>query len=62
MQAVADQILNAKSFKEHGYSSVIFEEDLTPESLLNAVNELYENQTLLALIIWQRAKKAMPYL
>ena len=39
-----DQILNAKSFKEHGYSSVIFEEDLTPESLLNAVNELYENR------------------
>ena len=39
-----DQILNAKSFKEHGYSSVIFEEDLTPEVLLNAVNELYENR------------------
>lgn len=36
-----DQILNANSFKEHGYSSVLTEEDMTSETLLNAVNALY---------------------
>lgn len=40
-----DQILNANSFKEHGYSSVLSEENVTPESLLNAVNELYANRS-----------------
>ncbi|MDO5383040.1 MAG: undecaprenyldiphospho-muramoylpentapeptide beta-N-acetylglucosaminyltransferase [Eubacteriales bacterium] len=39
-----DQILNANSFKEHGYSSVLYEEDITPESLLEAVNDLYDNR------------------
>lgn len=39
-----DQILNANSFKEHGYSSVLYEEDVTPESLLKAVNDLYDNR------------------
>lgn len=36
-----DQILNANSFKNHGYSSVLAEEDMTPETLLSAINELY---------------------
>ncbi len=40
-----DQILNAKSFKEHGYSSVLEEEDITPDSLFDAVMELYNNRT-----------------
>jgi UDP-N-acetylglucosamine--N-acetylmuramyl-(pentapeptide) pyrophosphoryl-undecaprenol N-acetylglucosamine transferase len=39
-----DQILNAKSFKEHGYSMVMEEEEITPEKLLGAVHELYENK------------------
>lgn len=39
-----DQILNANSFREHGYSSVLTEENLTPETLLKAVNDLYENR------------------
>jgi UDP-N-acetylglucosamine--N-acetylmuramyl-(pentapeptide) pyrophosphoryl-undecaprenol N-acetylglucosamine transferase len=39
-----DQILNANSFKEHGYSSVLTEEDMTPESLLKAIHDLYENR------------------
>jgi UDP-N-acetylglucosamine--N-acetylmuramyl-(pentapeptide) pyrophosphoryl-undecaprenol N-acetylglucosamine transferase len=39
-----DQILNAKSFKEHGYSMVMEEEEITPEKLLDAVHELYENK------------------
>lgn len=29
-----DQILNANSFKEHGYSSVMTEEEITPENFL----------------------------
>lgn len=39
-----DQILNAKSFQEHGYSCVLEEELLTPETLLTAVNDLYQNR------------------
>ncbi len=39
-----DQILNANSFKKQGYSSVLPEEDITPESLLAAINDLYANK------------------
>jgi len=39
-----DQILNATSFKQQGFSSVLPEEDITPERMLNAVNELYNNR------------------
>ncbi|WP_010234935.1 undecaprenyldiphospho-muramoylpentapeptide beta-N-acetylglucosaminyltransferase [Clostridium arbusti] len=35
-----DQILNAASFKKHGYSMVIDEEDLNSELLINKLNEL----------------------
>ncbi|MCA6596587.1 MAG: undecaprenyldiphospho-muramoylpentapeptide beta-N-acetylglucosaminyltransferase [Pseudanabaena sp. M046S1SP1A06QC] len=35
-----DQILNAKSFQSRGYSAVLFEEDLTSESLLNEIADL----------------------
>lgn len=36
-----DQILNAKSFAKQGYSKVLFEEDLSPELLLQAVRDTY---------------------
>lgn len=39
-----DQILNAISFKQQGYSSVLQEEDITPDSMMDAVNELYCNR------------------
>ena len=39
-----DQILNARSFERQGFSMVIEEEDLTPESLLEAVQKLYEDR------------------
>lgn len=39
-----DQILNAKSFEKSGYSRVIEEEDLTPEALISAVQEVMENK------------------
>lgn len=39
-----DQILNAKSFREQGYSMVLFEEDLTDDTLYGAVRELYDNR------------------
>lgn len=38
-----DQILNARSFERQGYSKVLEEEELTPEILLGAVNDLYQN-------------------
>lgn len=56
-----DQILNAKSFQAHGYSSVLFEEDLTPESLLKAVNELYTNrQTYINAMSESKESHAIP--
>jgi len=45
-----DQILNAKSFKEHGYSLVLDEDDLIKDDkiqgkpLLDNINELYKNR------------------
>jgi UDP-N-acetylglucosamine--N-acetylmuramyl-(pentapeptide) pyrophosphoryl-undecaprenol N-acetylglucosamine transferase len=39
-----DQILNAKSFQARGYSAVLFEEDLTSESLLAAIAELHNRR------------------
>lgn len=39
-----DQILNAESFEKSGYSKVIQEEDVTKETLLNAVKYVAENK------------------
>ena len=39
-----DQILNAHSFEHQGYSKVLEEEEITKESLLDAVHDLYENR------------------
>jgi UDP-N-acetylglucosamine--N-acetylmuramyl-(pentapeptide) pyrophosphoryl-undecaprenol N-acetylglucosamine transferase len=39
-----DQILNARSFKKSGYAEVLMEEDLTNESLRNAIYHLYQNK------------------
>lgn len=39
-----DQLLNAKSFEEHGYSIVINEDDLTTNLLVSKIRELYENR------------------
>lgn len=39
-----DQILNAKSFKKQGFSEVLMEENLTDETLFNAVESTYSNR------------------
>ncbi len=39
-----DQVLNARSFERQGYSRVLEEEDLTDDTLLEAVNETYLNR------------------
>lgn len=39
-----DQILNAGSFEKQGFSYVIKEEELTAQTLLEAVNTVYENK------------------
>ena len=39
-----DQILNAESFEKQGFSVVMREENITKESLVAAVDELYENR------------------
>ena len=40
-----DQILNARSFERQGFSLVLEEEQLTKDTLLAAVKNLYENRT-----------------
>lgn len=39
-----DQILNARSFSKQGYSRVLLEENMTPESLLAEINYLHQNK------------------
>ena len=39
-----DQILNADSFKKQGFSAVLCEEDMTPETLNAALRDLYSNR------------------
>ncbi|MFV0439871.1 MAG: undecaprenyldiphospho-muramoylpentapeptide beta-N-acetylglucosaminyltransferase [Lachnospirales bacterium] len=39
-----DQIQNAKEFLEKGYSSVLFEEDLTSDTLFEKIQELSDNK------------------
>ena len=39
-----DQILNARSFERQGFSIVLEEEELTNETLLSAVHDLYDNR------------------
>ena len=39
-----DQILNANSFKKQGFSEVIEEEDVTKESLVKLINQVYDNR------------------
>ena len=39
-----DQILNARSFEKQGFSMVLEEEEITEETLLKAIRELYANR------------------
>lgn len=39
-----DQILNAQSFEKSGYAKVLMEEDITKESLLAAIDDMYANR------------------
>ena len=40
-----DQILNARSSERQGFSTVLEEEDVTKESLLDSIHKLYQNRT-----------------
>lgn len=39
-----DQILNAQSFEKQGFSAVLPEEELTPQTLVTAVNQTYQRR------------------
>ena len=39
-----DQILNAKSFHKSGYAKLLMEEDISNSSLLEAINQVYDNR------------------
>ena len=41
-----DQILNARSFKNQGFSTVLEEEHLTDETLYHAIQNTYENRQI----------------
>lgn len=41
-----DQILNAKSFKKQGFSQVLEEEELTTKTLVDNINEVYDNRNV----------------
>lgn len=40
-----DQIMNAESFGRHGYSDVLPEEELSGDTLVDRINELYKNRS-----------------
>lgn len=44
-QSRGDQILNAEYCEKKGYSAVLQQKDVTPESLMSKVNEVYENRS-----------------
>ena len=39
-----DQILNAESFAENGYSKVLLEENMDTVALVSAINDVYDNR------------------
>lgn len=39
-----DQLMNARSFERQGYSRVLYEEQLSPEALYNAIGALYDDR------------------
>ncbi|SFF19508.1 Glycosyltransferase family 28 C-terminal domain-containing protein [Paenibacillus algorifonticola] len=43
-QSRGDQLLNADSFKSSGFCEVLHEEKVTPETLLAAIKDVYENR------------------
>ena len=50
-----DQILNANSFAKQGFSTVLEEEVLTPDTLYQAISETYKNrQTYVCLLYTSR--------
>lgn len=43
-QSRGDQILNARSFEDSGYGKILYEESLTPDSLIDSITQLFENR------------------
>jgi len=43
-QSRGDQLQNANSFQKQGFSMVLQEEGMSPESLLNSISELFDNK------------------
>ena len=39
-----DQLLNAESFRARGFSRVLLQEDMTPDTLVTAVEQLYHDR------------------
>ena len=44
-QSRGDQILNARFFQKNGYSMVLEQENLLPETLIGSLKELYDNKS-----------------
>jgi UDP-N-acetylglucosamine--N-acetylmuramyl-(pentapeptide) pyrophosphoryl-undecaprenol N-acetylglucosamine transferase len=43
-QSRGDQILNAQSFESSGFCRVLYEDQMTSETLVNAVNDVYKSR------------------
>ena len=46
-----DQLLNADYFKRKGWADVLFQEDVTKESLLDAINALFSKREKMAALM-----------
>ncbi|MBR1523065.1 MAG: UDP-N-acetylglucosamine--N-acetylmuramyl-(pentapeptide) pyrophosphoryl-undecaprenol N-acetylglucosamine transferase, partial [Lachnospiraceae bacterium] len=40
-----DQILNAEAFAKNGYSKVLLEKDMDNDTLISAIDEVYDNSS-----------------
>ncbi|TFE19473.1 undecaprenyldiphospho-muramoylpentapeptide beta-N-acetylglucosaminyltransferase [Cohnella luojiensis] len=43
-QSRGDQLVNADTFQKSGYCEVLFEEDLTADTLISSIKQIYENR------------------
>lgn len=46
-----DQILNADHFEKNGWSKILYQEDLTPETLYSGINDLYNSRNTMRAIL-----------
>lgn len=56
-QSRGDQLLNARSFKDSGYCDVLYEENMTADTLASSIESLFNNRTKYVSIMQQEDRK-----